>query len=254
MFVHLAIFLLFLTITVYANRSSNSDHSVYANRSSNPAHSVYANRSSNPAHSCYNDGDTETCISYIQTRWKLSPQQLLKDLNRIRQLSGKIPHNSQAIPAPVYYVALYCYAIGQVPVEGSCVPCTKNCAFEFDKDVCGFFCNRPDVQPTSTIQTMPTSTSDRLEVAREAFNTANATLSNLSTNMTRVDTTASTDHSYLMWAGIIVVVVIIIIMVIVVVGGCVLYQYRKRCQKQNEASANRGVAFMWFMCKILSIS
>ena len=222
---------------------------------------VNANRNSNPADSCYTDGDSKNCTSYIRTRWNLSLEQLEMDRNRIRQLiqAGKIQHNAQAIPAPVDHVTLFCYAKGQqVPFDGICVPCPINCASsEFDKDVCGFFCNLSRVQPTSAIQTTPTPTSDRLEISRVAFNTSNATLSNRSTNITRVDTTASTDHLYdhLMCAGIIAVLVIIImgLMVIVMVGGCFLYRYRKRLQNQNEASANGGVAFMWFICVRFSL-
>ena len=234
MFVHLAILLLFSAITVYANRTSN------------------------PAHSCYNDGDTETCISYIQICWKLSSQQLEKDLDQMRQLSGKIRHNPQDIQVPVYHVALFCFAIGQVPVDGYCDPCMENCAFNLNKDVCDFFCKRSinfcNFQSTPAIQTTPMSTSDRLEVARGAFNTANATLSHLSTNIKRVDTTASTDHSYSKWACVFTGIIALFIF-IVLVGGCVFY-LRRRIRHQmlrlpataSEAHLNGGVSFMGFIC------
>ena len=226
MFVHLAILLLFSAITVYANRTSN------------------------PAHSCYNDGDTETCISYIQICWKLSSQQLEKDRDQMRQLSGKIRHDPQVIQVPVYNVALFCFAIGQVPVDGDCDPCTKNCAFKLNKDVCDFFCKRPinfcNFQSTSAIQTTPTSTSDRLEVVRGAFNTTNATLSNRTTNITRVDdTTASSENSYLKWACLFTGIIAVIIF-IMVVGVCVFYQLRH--QMPTRAHLNGGVSFMGFIC------
>ena len=198
---------------------------------------------SNP---CHRNGDSSNCTSYIQMCLNLSLEQLEKDRNRVKDLirSKKIRHNINDIPFDPYNVAMSCFAIGRVPIDGECNPCPKNCEHQLDKDVCDFFCNRPNVQSTSAIQTTPTSTSALLNDPRGASFAPNATLttSQSTSSPPIANSIATTDRSNLF--VILACIIIIVVGIILFVMACLFFRRRVFIWRLHKpVHANGGVAF-----------